>query len=217
MRIDKCHQLWTIFPSIIVTVFHSLEKLQVIYCDSVEHIFELGVGGLNIEETLCVQHSQLRELEIRSLPALKHVWNNDPLRISTFRNLRKVNAWDLPQLENLFPVSIAKDLPLLEYLDISFCAVEEIVWAGERLEQPIRFKFPQLSFLRLKGLNELKCFYPGKHTIVWPTLKKLNTNYSSLRMILASQHLSSQEINESGQRDSTIGQQLFLVEEEVCL
>ncbi|XVF41565.1 hypothetical protein PTKIN_Ptkin01aG0289600 [Pterospermum kingtungense] len=210
MRVDNCHQLLTIFPSTIIRAFHSLEKLRVSKCDSVEYIFELA--GFNIEETI---YSSLRELEIFSLPALKHVWNNNPLGISIFRSLCKVNAHRCPSLKNLFPVSIAKDLSQLEYLNISSCGLEEIVSAGEGLEQPIRFKFPQMSFLELSYLNELKCFYPGQHTIVWPTLKNLRTDYSTLLRILASEHLSSQEMNGNGQRDSNIGQRLFLVEEVI--
>ena len=210
MAVKYCHQLSTIFSSTTVGVFHCLEKLSVSRCDSLEHIFELG--GINIEETVGVEYSQLRELEFFSLPALKHVWNNDPLGIPTFQNLRKVRALGCRSLKNLFPVSIAKELPQLEYLEISHCGVEEIVSAGERLEQPIRFKFPQVSYLEFINL-ELKCFYQGKHETVWPMLKKLNTDYSTLLKIVASERFSTEEMNENGQRDSTIRQQHLLVEE----
>ena len=211
MAVQFCHQLSTIFSSTTVGVFHCLEKLRVVGCDSLEHIFELG--GLNIEEKVGVEYSQLRELEISWLPALKHVWNNDPLGIPTFQNLRKVKAWECSSLKNLFPVSIAKELTQLEYLEISSCGVEEIVSAGERLEQPIRFEFPQVSYLELTNLNELKCFYPGNHATVWPMLKKLKTDYSTLLKIVASERSSTEEMNENGQRDSTIRQQHLLVEE----
>ncbi|XWS65124.1 hypothetical protein CRYUN_Cryun05aG0063900 [Craigia yunnanensis] len=213
MAVGYCHQLSTIFSSTTVGVFHCLEKLRVSSCDSLEHIFELG--GLNREETVGVEYSQLRELEISWLPALKHVWNNDPLEIPTFQNLRKVKALRCSSLKNLFPVSIAKKLPQLEYLEIRSCGVEEIVSAGERLEQPIRFKFPQVSYLELTYLKELKCFYPGNHATVWPMLKKLKTDYSTLLKIVASERFSTEEMNENGQRDSTIRQQHLLVEEVI--
>ncbi|XVE89080.1 hypothetical protein DITRI_Ditri19aG0121500 [Diplodiscus trichospermus] len=176
--------------------------LRVNACDSLEQIFE--VGGLNIEQTVGAEYSQLRELEIKRLPALKHVWNNDPCGFLTFQNLRRVNAQQCPGLKYLFPVSIAKDLPTLEYLQIVTCGVEEIVSAGERLQQSIRFKFPQLSSLEHTNLNELECFYPGQHTIVCPMLKELRIDYSTLLKIVASERLSSQEMNRNGQRDSII-------------
>ena len=164
-------------------------------------------------ELLAGSFCKLAEMDISSLPALKHVWNNDPLGIPTFQNLRKVIAFKCWSLKNLFPVSIAKDLPQLKYLKISSCGVEEIVSAGERLEQPIRFKFPQVSYLELTYLNKLKCFYQMKHATVWPILKKLKTDYSTLPKIVASECFSTEEMNENRQRNSTIGQQHLLVEE----
>ncbi|XP_022744216.1 probable disease resistance protein At4g27220 isoform X2 [Durio zibethinus] len=213
MEVQYCHQLSAIFSSTAIGIFQCLEKLKVSYCDSLEQIFELG--GLNIEKTLGVEYSQLKELDISWLPALKHVWNNDYFGIpSAFQNLRRVKAFYCWSLKNLFPVSIAKDLPQLEYLRISSCGVEELVSGGEILEQPIRFKFPQMSSLVLTNLNEFKWFYPGQHTIVWPILKTLMTDCSTLLKIVASERLiSTQEVNANGQRDSTIRQQLFLVEE----
>ncbi|XP_022720203.1 uncharacterized protein LOC111278033 [Durio zibethinus] len=211
MTVENCDELLTVFSSTIVGVFSCLEKLRVNDCDSLEQIFE--VGGLSITETHAVD-CQLRELYISDLPELKHVWN-DPLGILAFQSLRKVNVWRCPSLKNLFPASTAKDLPQLEFLTVSICGVEEIVSAGEGLEKPLRFKFPQLSSLQLTYLNELKCFYPGQHTIVWPMLKKMDTDYSTLLKIVASERLSIQELNGNDQRESTIRRPFFLVEEVI--
>ncbi|XP_022720196.1 disease resistance protein At4g27190-like [Durio zibethinus] len=211
MAVENCDELLTVFSSTIVGVFSCLEKLKVQNCGSLQQIFE--VGGLNIKETHAV-HCQLRELYIFQLPKLKHVWN-DPLGILAFQNLRKVDVWLCPSLINLFPASTAKDLPQLEILTVSFCGVEEIVSAGEGLENPLGFKFPQVSYLKLTHLNDLKWFCPGQHTTVWPMLKKLETDYSTLLKIVASERLSIQELNGNDQRESTIRQPLFLVEEGI--
>ncbi|XP_022742591.1 probable disease resistance protein At4g27220 isoform X2 [Durio zibethinus] len=213
MNVQFCDQLLTIFSSATMRVFHCLEKLFVLCCDSLEQIFELG--GLNIEDTLGVEYSQLRELDISWLPALKHVWNNYSLGILNFQNLRRVRAEGCTSLKSLFPVSIAKDLPQLECLTILKCGVEEIVSAGERLEQPIRFDFPQVSFLQVITLNKLKCFYQGQHTIVWLNLKTISTTDCStlLKIVALERLISTQEMNGNGQRDSTIPQQHFSVEE----
>ncbi|KAK6243856.1 hypothetical protein QUC31_010265 [Theobroma cacao] len=159
--------------------------------------------------------SQLRELDIKNLPQLKHVWNKDPQGSLTYQNLRKVRVWHCGSLKNLFPASIAKDLPQLEDLTIICCGVEEIVSLGEGLEQPVRFRFPRVSSLELTYLEELKCFYPGQHTIVWPMLKKLKTDCSTFIKIVASERPSIQEMNENDRRESTEGQPLFLGEEVI--
>ena len=130
---------------------------------------------------------------------VKRFWNKDPQGILSFQNLRKVDIYNCLNLENVFPLSIARNLPQLEDLKVSDCGVEEIVSAGEVLGEPIGFMFAKVSSLVLKNLRELKCFYPGQHTIAWPMLKELAiSNYSTLLKIIGIQ---------SGAR-----QPLFLVE-----
>ncbi|PPD73457.1 hypothetical protein GOBAR_DD29619 [Gossypium barbadense] len=104
-------------------------------------------------------------------------------------------------------ISIAKDLPQLEHLRITDCGVEEIVSKGDGVEeQPVRFEFPQVSYLEVSGVEKLKCFYEGQHTIVWPMLKKLTTDSSALLKIVASEHLRLIQGNE---------QPVLLVEERI--
>ncbi|KAK6289410.1 hypothetical protein POUND7_000951 [Theobroma cacao] len=188
--------------------FPSLERMRLSSLRNVKMIFhdQLPAGPLD---------SQLRELDIKNLPQLKHVWNKDPQGSLTYQNLRKVRVWHCGSLKNLFPASIAKDLPQLEDLTIICCGVEEIVSLGEGLEQPVRFRFPRVSSLELTYLEELKCFYPGQHTIVWPMLKKLKTDCSTFIKIVASERPSIQEMNENDRRESTEGQPLFLGEEVI--
>ncbi|EOY20452.1 NB-ARC domain-containing disease resistance protein, putative [Theobroma cacao] len=207
MNVECCDELLALFPSNVFGVLQSLKTLRVERCDSLEQMFEVGVGGLNIKETHAVD-SQLMELYIYNLPKLKHVWNKDPQGSLTFRNLRKVRVMSCESLKNLFPASIAKDLPQIEDLTISSCGVEEIVSAGEGLEQPVRFKFPQMSSLQLTRLRKLKCFYPGQRTIVWPMFKKLTTDCSTLIKMLASERLRIHD-----ELEFTKGQSLFLDEE----
>ncbi|XP_021281818.1 uncharacterized protein LOC110414745 isoform X3 [Herrania umbratica] len=186
----------------------SLEKMRLSSLRNVKMIFhdQLLAGPLD---------SQLRKLDIYDLPQLKHVWNKDPQGSLTFQNLRKVRVSRCESLKNLFPASIAKDLPQLEDLTLNSCGVEEIVSFREGLEQPVRFKFPRVSSLELTDLEELKCFYPGQHTMVWPMLKKLETDCSIFIKIVASGRPSIQGMNENDQRESTKGQPLFLGEEVI--
>ncbi|TYH51615.1 hypothetical protein ES332_D10G288300v1 [Gossypium tomentosum] len=138
----------------------------------------------------------LEDMNIWDLSNVKMIFYND-LAPGSFKNIRKINVWGCGSLKNLFPVSIAKDLPQLEHLSITDCGVEEIVSKGDGVEeQPVRFEFPQVSFLEVTWVEKLKCFYEGQHTIVWPMLKKLRTDSSALLKIVASEHLRLIQGNE---------------------
>ncbi|PPD66170.1 hypothetical protein GOBAR_DD36950 [Gossypium barbadense] len=113
-------------------------------------------------------------------------------------SLEKLNIWDL-NVKMIFynDLAPAKDLPQLELLCIRGCRVEEIVSKGDGVEeQPVRFEFPQVSFLEVRWVAKLKCFYEGQHTIVWPMLKKLETDSSALLKIVAWEHLRLIQGNE---------------------
>ncbi|KAB2010734.1 hypothetical protein ES319_D10G261800v1 [Gossypium barbadense] len=169
-------------------------------------------GNYNIEFPL------LKKLEIEGCPKLKefisqtstqsgmHTLFNEKAAFPRLERM-KIRVEGCGSLKNLFPVSIAKDLPQLEDLCITNCGVEKIVSKGEGVEeQPVRFEFPQVSSLEVTSLKNLKCFYEGQHTIVWPMLKKLKTDCSSLLKILASEHLRLIQGNE---------QPVLLVEEVI--
>ncbi|XP_017622865.1 uncharacterized protein LOC108466970 isoform X1 [Gossypium arboreum] len=185
-----CDELLTIFSSkCLIRVFNCLQMLQVWRCESLEQIFE--VRGLNT--------NKIHAADSQPSPKLKIDLQGQ--EILTFQNLRQVVLEDCWSLKNLFPVSIAKHLPQLEHLRISRCGVEEIVLGGEGVEeQPVRFKFPKVSSLEVTDLEKLKCFYKGQHTIVWPMLKKMKTDSSTLRKIVAPEHLRLiQDTNGNGQ------------------
>ncbi|KAK8277404.1 hypothetical protein V6Z12_D10G265800, partial [Gossypium hirsutum] len=136
-----------------------------------------------------VAFPKLEKMIIQKLRNVKMMFHNY-FAPGSFQNLRKIRVEGCGSLKNLFPVSIAKDLPQLEDLYITNCGVEKIVSKGEGAEeQPVRFEFSQVSSLEVTSLKELKCFYEGQHTIVWPVLKKLKTDCSALLKIVASEHL----------------------------
>ncbi|KAK8277400.1 hypothetical protein V6Z11_D10G267200 [Gossypium hirsutum] len=154
-----------------------------------------------------VAFPRLEKMTINKLRNVKMMFHND-FAPGSFQNLRKIRVERCGSLKNLFPVSIAQHLPQLEHLRITNCGVEEIVSKGEGVEeQPVRFEFPQVSSLEVTSLKELKCFYEGQHTIVWPLLKKLKTDCSALLKIVASEHLRLIQGNE----------QPVLLVEEVCI
>ncbi|OMO99061.1 putative phosphoprotein phosphatase [Corchorus olitorius] len=213
MSVQYCKELATvIIPCDMWSTLKRLETLRVLYCGSLEEIFEFPRQGVATE---------LRELLVWSLPKLKQVWSKDPGGSSSaFENLHSVEVWDCWSLQNVFPASVARVLPQLKHLDIDQCGVEEIVSKDiEGSDTAITFMFDQLSILELRQLTKLKCFYPGLHTITCPRLKKLKAWRCNQVRIFGT------ELNDYAD-DRQPQESLFLIEqststfaelEEVCL
>ncbi|KAG8661227.1 hypothetical protein MANES_02G215400v8 [Manihot esculenta] len=167
---EHCEELLKIFPSMLLRRLQNLEDLIIGNCDSLEEVFDLQ-EIIKLKETVTIQ---LRNLNIRNLPNLKHVWNKDPMGLVLFDNLSSVVVWDCPNLKAIFPATIAKNLLQLETLNVQSCGgVEEIVAQDQGTEASIEFLFPCLELLILRELNELKCFYSGIHTLETSLLKHL--------------------------------------------
>ncbi|GMI79279.1 hypothetical protein HRI_001597200 [Hibiscus trionum] len=149
--------------------FPSLEKMNISYLGKMKVIWEDPLPPNSFPK--------LREVGIMGFPNLKYIWKNDPKGIFSFKNLREISVGNCWSLKNVFPASIARDLPKLSDLRIVVCGVEEIVSKVEDesdSETTLTFEFDQLSSLMLWGIPECKCFYPGRHTTKWPMLKELH-------------------------------------------
>ncbi|KAF3948771.1 hypothetical protein CMV_025266 [Castanea mollissima] len=188
----------------------NLEELKIEDCDSVEEVFE--VRGENVDEICDKGSTRLRNLTLINLPKLKHVWTSDLEAILTFQNLRQVKVSRCKTLKSLFPVSVAKSLEQLESLHINDCElVEEIVTLEEGLETMSKFVFPQITSLTLQSLPELKCFYPGKLTLEWPSLKSLTISKCDKVKIVDLNELSFTDTDDLGDHVS-VQQPHFLIE-----
>ena len=199
-----------IFPPDMLGRLQNLEELHIMDCNSVEEVFE--VTGENVDEICGKGSTQLRNLTLINLPKLMHVWTSDLEAILTFQNLRQVEVFKCKTLKSLFPVSVAKSLEQLESLRINDCELmEEIVALEEGLETTTKFVFPQVTSLTLESLPELKYFYPGKHTLEWPSLKILNIYKCNKLRIAASNELSFPNTDGLGHH-VPVQQPLFLIE-----
>ncbi|GLT52135.1 hypothetical protein SLA2020_254900 [Shorea laevis] len=180
----------------------SIEKLAILNCASVEELFK--VGEINLKESV---QTELRNLSIDDLPSLKHVWDKDPEGILTFHSLEAVIVSRCWSIKNVFPASVARSLKQLQKLKLDNCGVEEIVAMGrEETDAVVKFVFPQLSDLKLMRLRRLRYFYPGKHTTLWPKLKKLD--------VFDCNRADEMEIrNGQGGPDFPIGQPFLYMEE----
>ena len=192
LSVDRCENLMSIFPPNMLRRLQNLEGIR--NCNSVEEV-----------------STQLKYLYLFDLPKLKHVWSSDPQTMLTFQNLREVQVSRCKSLKSLFPASVAKSLEQLETLDIYDCGLEEIVAMEEGSETTTKFVFPRLISLSLEMLPDLKCFYQGKHTLEWLSLKKLEIYKCDKVKIVASNDLNFPNTNELGHH-LPIQQSLFLIE-----
>jgi hypothetical protein len=209
MTVSECDNLTNIFPPNMLGRLQNLQDLRIDTCGSVEEVFE--IQGTNVKEAGDMAAIELRELWLDSLPKLKHVWSMDPQEIFSFEKLQVVHIWNCPSLKSVFPTSVAKALVQLKELDILDCAVEEIVAKEEGIETVTLFLFPQLTFLVIVRLPELKSFYPGKHTSEWPSLKYLTIYNCDKLKVFGSNELSVQETNGLGHQIIPTQQPLFFI------
>ncbi|KAL2625519.1 hypothetical protein AAZV13_07G057800 [Glycine max] len=173
VNIDSCNKLDKIFPSHMEGWFASLNSLKVCFCESVKVIFEIkdsqqvdASGGID---------TNLQVVEVWNLPKLKQVWSRDPGGILNFKKLQSIEMYDCHRLRNVFPASVAKDVPKLEYMSVTLCdGMVEIVACEDGSETNAeQLVFPELTDMCLYDLSSIQHFYRGRHPIECPKLKKL--------------------------------------------
>ncbi|KAG4400471.1 hypothetical protein GLYMA_07G065600v4 [Glycine max] len=171
--IKSCDKLDKIFPSHMEGWFASLNSLKVYSCESVKVIFEIkdsqqadASGGID---------TNLQVFDVRGLLKLEQVWSRDPGGILNFRKLQSIEMYDCKSLRNVFPASVAKDVPKLEYMSVRWCdGIVEIVACEDGSETNTeQLVFPELTDMCLYDLSSIQHFYRGRHPIECPKLKKL--------------------------------------------
>ncbi|XP_031270765.1 uncharacterized protein LOC116129150 [Pistacia vera] len=143
------------FPSLEVMVLLHLDNLQLIWNSQQLHV-----------ESFC----KLKKVRVKFCEKLKTIVPSNSHGLLTFHNLKELTVENCWSMRSVFPVTIATGLVQLNDLCLVSCGLEKIVSEKEVNGAP-RFFFPQLTNFRLYNLPELKCFYPGFHTIEWPILK----------------------------------------------
>ena len=167
--VESCSSLIHILVPVILKRLHSLKKLYVKNCESVETVFNVeGISG----------------------------GEHDQSEMFIFRNLIEVVIWSCRSLKNVFPARAARLLEKLELLWISTCEIMEQIIAEEEVGLPPKFMFPSVTILRLVWLPQLRCFYPGKHISMWPSLKQMGIFQCEKVEILADEFSSFQQQHE---------------------
>ncbi|KAF2294516.1 hypothetical protein GH714_012145 [Hevea brasiliensis] len=105
-------------------------ELVVERCDSVEELFDLE--GLNADEGDVGLLKYLNELRLIDLPRLRHVWNDDPQGILSFKNLKLLQVQNCSSLTNIFTLSMASglgfsEMPILKRIDMVGCPNMELL------------------------------------------------------------------------------------------
>ncbi|KAL5825716.1 hypothetical protein ACOSQ3_021779 [Xanthoceras sorbifolium] len=226
--VRNCSNLKYFFSSSTLGSFKQLQHLQIYNCKDLEELIRIDDNCSNY-----VEFPSLEKLHIESCPELREFIFSDKvsfpclleIRVNYMENLKmiwqnqliesvpycpklcKVSLRRCQNLESLFPASIAKSLLQLEELHVATCGIKEIVSKGGVEEAGARFVFPQLTSLHLNNLEELRCFYPGKHTTEWPKLNELKVECCDKIDLF-----NFRKNDEEGQLDVPGQQSLFLVD-----
>jgi hypothetical protein len=81
------------------------------------------------------------------------------------------------KLEYIFPISVVRDLPQLESLELQDLPQLKQVFGHEKDEDVgdgNNNMLPKLRYLRLENLQELGSLYRGNSSSIWPSLQHLN-------------------------------------------
>lgn len=147
---------------------------------------------------------------------IEKIWHNQlPVAMFLcFQNLTRLILSKCPKLKYIFSASMLGSFEHLQHLEIRYCkGLQEIISKeGADDQVPPNFVFPQVTTLRLVGLPELKCLYPGMHTSEWPALKLLDVSACDQVTVFDSELFSFFKSSEEDKPDIPARQPLFLLE-----
>ena len=169
LKLECCNFESYAIPSNVLRCLKSLKELEVRRCSNITVIFEMNDS--KIRET----SFQLKKLTLEELKDVTHVWQQNKQGTAGFQNLQKVTVSDCDKLKTLFPAALARDLKMLQKLEVEECnKLLEIVGKKEEAEEGTEnFVFPRLTDLTLLDLPQLTYFYSGPFTLVCPQLNIL--------------------------------------------
>ena len=172
LSVSNCRYLVHVIPSHLLPCFKNLEELEVRNCYEVQVIFNINDNRV----TKASGMFRLKNLSLRDLPKLEHVWDKDPEGVIGLQALQNLSVCECYSLKYVFPASVAKDLGALRQLSVEdrqqlveIFAEDETASEGATKS----FVFRSLTSLELRELPMLKYFYPGLHMLQFPVLEEL--------------------------------------------
>ncbi|XP_044475554.1 uncharacterized protein LOC123203298 isoform X2 [Mangifera indica] len=178
IRVARCPEIKTF---VLADIKHQSDHIAPLFCEKVAFPRLEEMILLHLDNLRLIWHNQihgdsfskLKEVRVEFCENLVTIVPCDRTqRYFTLQNLETLTVENCWNIKSLFPVSIAACLLQLKGLTLFSCGLEEIVSKGEVVGAP-RFLFPQLTWVKLENLPELKHFYMGSYTTEWPMLKEL--------------------------------------------
>ncbi|XP_044475558.1 uncharacterized protein LOC123203299 isoform X3 [Mangifera indica] len=178
IRVARCPEIETFISA---DMKHQSDHIAPLFCEKVAFPRLEEMILLHLRKLQLIWHNQLHRDSFRKLKELRVEFCENLVTIVpsvitqgllTFQNLETLTVENCWSIKSLFPVSIATGLLQLKKLTLLSCGLEEIV-SKQEVDGTPKFLFPQLTWLMLCNLPELKHFYMGSHTAEWPTLKEL--------------------------------------------
>ncbi|KAH0989023.1 hypothetical protein GBA52_000506 [Prunus armeniaca] len=174
-------------------LWQKLQNLEVLNIESMsrmEYVFESE--GLKQEQAA---FRNWREMELAYLGELKSIWNGPP-QYAIFHNLKVLTVSDCRKLKTIFTTDASLCLMQLELeeLRVDDCSsLETIIGANEgTLEDKIIF--PQLRYISLRRLPELKSFYSdGSGGVECPSLEHLHVHECHSQFSISASDFHSQK------------------------
>ncbi|KAJ1434234.1 P-loop containing nucleoside triphosphate hydrolase [Sesbania bispinosa] len=172
-----------IFPNLETLIISHMDQLEsnletmiVTNCPVLEVVFEIQGLKSGIDSQAELQ-MQLRNLTLEHLPMLKNIWSKNPYGSLRFENLCQLKVTECKILNQVFPLSVAKELQHLQMLHIEKCGVENIVAHDEMDDTAPILVFPELTSLNFRSLTQLRSFYQGLLTLDCPVLRDLDVHH----------------------------------------
>ncbi|XP_057547327.1 probable disease resistance protein At4g27220 [Amaranthus tricolor] len=188
LHFQQCHTD-ICFSTALLDRFQALQELQICSCHNLDTVF-LSFDDHSPKNVL----PRLTNLHIHDAPNLTSLWRG--VAPSTgFQTLKYIKIENCIQIKILFPLSVAKILNHLQYLELSHCDVmEAIISANEAHEIQLETQskrqtltdtelmlrnlhaddlFPQLQTLKLKHMKNIRCVTQPKFFLDFPNMQQL--------------------------------------------
>ncbi|XP_058007404.1 uncharacterized protein LOC110653611 isoform X2 [Hevea brasiliensis] len=193
--VDDCAFFSNAVSSNLLKYLFLLNELVVERCDSVEELFDLE--GLNADEGDVGLLRYLNELRLIDLPRSRHVWNDDPQGILSFKNLKLLQVQNCSSLTNIFTLSMASGLVNLQHMELKRCCLVEHIITKEAEEEIAKDKimFPSMKSLSLECLPNLSSFYSARDFLKCPSLKRIDMVGCPNMELLASKFCEEQDLS----------------------
>ncbi|GAU51483.1 hypothetical protein TSUD_413690 [Trifolium subterraneum] len=195
--------------------------------DTITNIFEDKVAFGSFEHLKLSEYPELKELwygqpqhnVFRSLKYLvvhKCDFLSDvlfqPNLLEVLMNLEELDIKDCKSLEAVFDLN-ARDMKQIQRLKVTSCGIEEIVGMEEGVDEIVEFVFPNLTFISLQHLAELKAFFAGVHFLQCKSLKTINLFRCPKIELFKAEPLRHQESVINDEFNISMYQPLFVIEE----